>query len=290
MYQIDYNEIEEDIFNCHNDCRTNPHNYISKLKEILNYFKDKTYHHPYENPILTYEGTDSVEEAIQYIKSLKPLEPLQYSKEISKACRDHISDIGPKGLMSHEGSDGTNITDRVEKYCEWDGIIAENLDFGFRIGENVLMNMIIDDGVKERIQRKNIFNKEFNYIGVGAGPHKTYGICIVVGYAKNIRNIGTEPEDVTQWLKKFYGEEKKEEEVTNFHIPEGGMNNSVTYNPNNNGIIINEFKLIEPDAPESSIGLSITKNNKIIDGKEKKYTKKAFLLKNGINHIVEIEE
>ena len=104
---------------------------------------------------------------MQFLKNMNPLPPLKYSEEISKACRDHIYDIGPNGLITHEGSDGSNITDRIEKYCEWDGIVAENLDFGFRIGENVVMNMIIDDGVKEKNQRKNIFNKEFNYIGVG---------------------------------------------------------------------------------------------------------------------------
>ena len=36
-----------------------------------------------------------------------------------------------------------------------------------------VMNMIIDDGIKEKIQRKNIFNKEFNYIGIGAGKIDT---------------------------------------------------------------------------------------------------------------------
>ena len=296
MYQIDYNEIEEDIINAHNEIRNNPFSYITKLKEISSYFKDKIYHHPKEDAILTHEGVEPIEEAMQYLKSMKQLGPLIHSEEISKACRDHVNDIGPKGLISHQGSDGKNITDRIEKYCEWDGIVAENLDFGFRIGENVVMNMIMDDGIKEKYQRKNIFNKEFNYIGVGAGPHKIYGICVVVGYAKNIRKIGSKPEDVNEWIKHYYGEEKREEELANFHFnnnnnnPETGINSIIGY-PNNNNIgIINEFKLIEIDAPESSLSMTITKSKKIINSKEKKFTKKTFLLKNGINHIIEIEE
>ena len=260
---------------------------------MSNYFKDKLYHHPSEDAILTHEGADAIEDAMQYLKIMKPLPPLKYSEEISKACRDHISDIGPKGLTTHEGSDRSNITDRIEKYCEWDGIVAENLDFGFRIGENVVMNMIIDDGVKEKNQRKNIFNKEFNYIGVGAGPHKIYGICVVVGYVKNIREIGSKPEDVKDWINKFYGEEKKEEDIGNFQINNNAEikgNNKEENNPNNNIVNINEFKFIEPDAPDSSISLRISKNTKNINGKEKKFTKKTFLLKNGINHVIEIEE
>ena len=293
MYQIDYNEIEEDIFNAHNECRNNPFNYIIKLKEISSYFNDKVYHHPNEDPITTYEGTDAIEDAMQYLKSLKPYPSLKYSEEISQACRDHIADIGPKGLTTHQGSDGSNITDRIEKYCEWDGIVAENLDFGFRIGENVIMNMIMDDGVKERIQRKTLFNKEFNYIGVGAGPHKIYGICVVVGYAKNVRPIGSEPVDVKDWVNKFYGDEKREEELSNYHLNnnnETGINNSMANNINYIPGAINEFRLIEPDAPESSISLKITKKKFKVNNKEKNFTKKTFLLKSGINHIVEIEE
>ena len=293
MYQIDYNEIEEDIFKAQNECRKNPFNYIIKLKEISSYFNDKIYQHPNEDPITTYEGADSIEDAMQYLKSLKTYPPLEYSEEISKACRDHIADIGPKGLTTHEGSDGSNITDRIEKYCEWDGMVAENLDFGFRIGENVIMNMIIDDGIKERIQRKNIFNKEFNYVGIGAGPHKIYGICVVIGYAKNVRQIGSQPINVIDRVKKFYGDEKKEEEIANNHLNnnnETGNNNTTMYNMNYNMGTINEFKFMEPDAPESSVSLKIMKKKIMVNGKEKKFTKKTFLLKNGINHIVEIEE
>ena len=283
MYQFDYEEIEKEIFKCHNDIRTNPPSYISKLKSLLPYFTDKVYHHPLEDAITTYEGSEVIEESIQYLKSIKPVQELIYSEEISKACRDHIYDIGPKGLTNHIGSDGSNITDRIEKYCEWDGIVAENLDFGFKEGSNVVMNMIMDDGVKERCQRKNIFNQEFNYIGVGVGPHKMFGIGVVVGYAKNIREIGTEPKDVSQWVKKLYGKEKKEEDNDKNNL-NGDLIN--TFEQSN---YINDYKFIDPDAPDNSILVNITKTIKTINKEKKKYTKKTFLLKNGINHIIEIE-
>ena len=284
MYHIDYEQIEQDIFNCHNDIRTNPFSYISKLKDLIPYFKDKIYHHPLEDAITTYEGTEAIEEATQYLKSLKPMRSLKYSEEISKACRDHITDIGSKGLTGHIGSDGSNITDRLEKYCEWDGIVAENLDFGFKEASNIVMNMIMDDGVKERCQRRNIFSREFNYIGIGVGPHKIFGIGVVVGYAKNIRKIGTDPEDVTQWIKNFYRKEKKEDDDEQNNI-NGDNINIINFEKN----IINDYKFIDPEAPDSSILVNITKKIKTINEEKKKYTKKTFLLKNGINHIIEIE-
>ena len=284
MDHIDYEQIEKNIFNCHNDIRLNPFSYISKLKDLIPYFSDKIYKHPLEDAITTHEGIEVIEEATQYLKSLKPVHVLHYSEEISKACRDHLADIGPKGLTDHIGSDGSNITDRIENYCEWDGIVAENLDFGFKEAENIVMNMIMDDGVKERCQRKNIFSREFNYIGIGVGHHKIFGIGVAVGYAKNIRKIGTEPEDVNQWVKQFYGREKREDENEQ-NINGDNFNMSNLENSN----YINDYKYDEPDAPDNSILVNITKKIKTINEKKIKYTKKTFLLKNGMNHIIEIE-
>ena len=56
-------------------------------------------------------------------------------------------------MTGHEGSDGKNISERIEKYCQWDGAIAENLDFGFKSAENIMINLLVDDGVKARYQR-----------------------------------------------------------------------------------------------------------------------------------------
>ena len=38
--------------------------------------------------------------------------------------RDHAKDLGSKGLSSHEGSDGNGLSERIEKYVEWDGAIV----------------------------------------------------------------------------------------------------------------------------------------------------------------------
>ena len=91
---------------------------------------------------------------------------------------------------------------RLEKYCDRDGAIAENLDFGFKIPENIIMNMVIDDGDENRYQRKNLFYPDFRYVGIGVGPHREYGICVVIEYAYNIREKGTQYINVDEFIKK----------------------------------------------------------------------------------------
>lgn len=34
---------------------------------------------------------------------------MEFSENLSKACSDHMKDIGEKGMCSHEGSDGSTI-------------------------------------------------------------------------------------------------------------------------------------------------------------------------------------
>ncbi|MCF0127219.1 MAG: CAP domain-containing protein, partial [Pseudobutyrivibrio sp.] len=156
-----------------------------------------------ETVIQTYEGIKAVNEAIEFLQKQPPVHKLELSKELSQACHEHLNDIGPKGYTTHIGSDGKHVQERIEKICEWDGAIAENLDFGFQNPENILMNFIIDDGVKERFQRKNLFNDEFNYIGIAIGPHKEYGTCAVVCYCKGIRHFGTSPNDATDYISEY---------------------------------------------------------------------------------------
>ena len=294
MFEIDYKLIAKKVFNYINDIRKNPFKYIPKIKELTTYYKNKMYSHPKEIPIETNEGPLLIEEAMVYLHSQRQYDPLIYSEEISQACFDHVKDIGSSGLTTHIGSDGSNITDRIERYCEWDGMLAENLDFGFIEPENIVINMILDDGVKDRYQRKNIFNPNFKYIGVGVGKHKVYEICTVVGFAMDIRKIGTEPKDVSDWIKKYYDEHKVEEEniFLGNSINDTLINSSIMNIGRKRGSVLmyNDLKIKEPDAPDNSMKMKMSKVTKIINGKEKNYTKKYFPLKNGVEHIVEIEE
>ena len=54
--------------------------------------------------------------------------------------------------------------------------------------------------------------------------------------------------------------------------------------------VVNKFQEDDPDAPDDTVDVRITKCHKIISGKEKKITKKIYTLKDQSLHIMEIEE
>ena len=265
--EIDYDTLSQEIFTEQNRVRTDPSSYIEKLERAKNFFREKIFRHPAEIPIETYEGVDGITNAIEFLKTQEPLSELKYSEELSNAAKDHAIDIGSKGLSSHEGSDGNGICERVEKYIEWDGAIAENLDFCYKFAENIVMNLIIDDGSKEKHQRSHLFNKDFNFCGVGCDKHKSFKICSVIIYAKGLHPIGEEPPDVVNsvqdYIEKTMGKDRK---------------------------IKNAFQNEDPDAPDNTVSVKIVKLNKVINGKERHITRKIYVLDDGKQHIVEIED
>ena len=275
--KIDYRKIEEEIFNEHNKLRKNPKIYIQKLEKSLNFYQNNILSKENEIPIPTYEGINAVKNAINFLRNQEPVQELIYSKEMSLSCKDLVNDIGPKGLVTHEGTEIKNIYNRLEQYCDWDGVIAENIDFGFKIPENIIMNMIIDDGDENRYQTKNLFYPDFKYVGIGVGPHRDYGICVVIEYAYNIREKGTQYIDVDEFIRKnvklnFENESENDNEDGNIKK------------------INNPFQDGEPDAPDNTISLKVEKEEKEVDGTIMKITKKIFTLDDDSKHIVEIEE
>ena len=274
---IDYEGIEKEIYKEQNELRKNPKSYIEKLKDSLKYYQNNILSKDGEIPIPTYEGVEAVKDAINFLQNQKPVPELVYSKDISLSCKDIIEDIGPKGLVTHEGTEAKNIYNRIEKYCEWDGVLAENLDFGFKKPENIIMNMLIDDGDENRYQRKNLFYPDFKYVGIAVGPHRDYGFCVAIEYALNIREKGSDHIDVDDFIKK------------NVKINIGDDENNLN-EKDNKKTINNPFQDGDPDAPDNTISLRVEKEEKEIHGKIIKITKKIFTLDDDSQHIVEIEE
>ena len=64
------------------------------------------------------------------------------------------------------------MTDRIERYGEWNGMAAENIDYGAVTGLTIIMDLAIDDGVSSRGHRTNIFNKDAKLVGIATAPHK----------------------------------------------------------------------------------------------------------------------
>ncbi len=168
-----------------NFARTNPKQYANILKNMLQYFDGKLYKEPGEITLITNEGAAAVNEAINFLMNTQPIQALELSEGLSKACRDHVLDQGPKGAFGHDGSDGSTPWDRIAKYGKANGYMAENISYGAKTARKVIVQLIVDDGVASRGHRTNIFNKNLNFVGFAYGFHSKYQIMTVMDFAQN---------------------------------------------------------------------------------------------------------
>ena len=126
------------------------------------------------------EGDNVFKEAIQFLKSLPPLKPLQWDENLCRSAQEHVDDIGPKGLLLYQSSDGTEPEDRISKYGNYVESLGENIDFGPNDAIGVIISLTLDDGEEERPHRENLFKQDYQKVGIACGPHKTeFQMCVM---------------------------------------------------------------------------------------------------------------
>jgi uncharacterized protein YkwD len=164
--------------------RENPQLLVPDLEKMLDMFDDRLLKRPNKTTLRTKEGAEAVKEAIEFLKKQPQVPPLKWSVQMAQASEDHAKDIGPKGLIQHDSSDNkTGVKERLRKYGTVIACYGENLSFCCETANEVLLQLIVDDGVPNRGHRENIFNKEFNFMGCFTTQHKDFDQMTCIDYA-----------------------------------------------------------------------------------------------------------
>ena len=176
--------LERGILAETNRARTDPAGYAAGLEEMLAWFEGDVLVFP-DRPLRlrTAEGPEAVREAIAFLKAQSPLEPLTWSDGLWRAARDHARDQGRTGGTGHGGSDGSTPWDRMARHGQLINTGAENIDYGSETAREVVIALIVDDGVPDRGHRTNIFATTLRTMGAGCGPHPQFRRMCAIAYA-----------------------------------------------------------------------------------------------------------
>jgi uncharacterized protein YkwD len=138
---------------------------------------------PGRPPLRTDEGVAAVQEAIAALRTRRPLGPLQWSKGLAAAAADHVRDQGPIGGLEHRGTDRSDPARRASRYGRWVQGIAENIAYGENSAREVVIQLLVDDGVAGRGHRDNLLSPSWGVAGIACGPHRRYRQMCVMDYA-----------------------------------------------------------------------------------------------------------
>jgi uncharacterized protein YkwD len=165
------------------DVRVRPKAYAKYLRELRPYFEGTLWKRPGRVPLRTDEGVAALDEAIAFLESTRAAGPLRFNEGLARAARLHAQDIGPRSSIEHVGSDGARLSDRLNRLGRWQGLVAENISTGEEAAREVVLQLLIDDGVASRGHRHNLFNPDLHQAGAGSAPLRDYRTVTVIDYA-----------------------------------------------------------------------------------------------------------
>lgn len=186
---VDYlTEVEKDVVLHLNMARANPARYAQEfIRPRLAYFRGTLYREPDEPDNFagyrTREGVAAVEEAVAVMNEKEALLPLTPAQGLSAAAQDHAADQARSGATGHQGSDGSSPAQRVARYPGGARGVGENIAYGYRNGREIVVQLLVDDGVPSRGHRVNILRPEFRYVGIGVDDHPVYRASCVMNFA-----------------------------------------------------------------------------------------------------------
>lgn len=172
--------LEADVLAEINYAREHPREYADQLREYRAHIDGNILYLPgHADGVITREGASAVDEAIDFMERQAPLPPLSPGQILTFAAQDHADEQGAGGGVGHASRDGASPGQRVKRRGG-DIYVGENITYGFDAANDVVMSLIVDDGVPRRGHRKSLFAAEYRYAGVGCGTHPQYRFMCVV--------------------------------------------------------------------------------------------------------------
>ncbi len=163
-----------------NRVRTNPQAYAIYLSEHRSLYTAEGYLKQPGKPLLrTHEGVAALDEAIRELSHARPQPPLSASDLLVGSARLLVDDQSQSGQTGH----GSYPFDRMARAGVVNGARGEDVAYGAHTAEQIVYNLVVDDGVRDRGHRRNIMQTMFNQAGVSVGSHPVYGTMCVIDFA-----------------------------------------------------------------------------------------------------------
>jgi uncharacterized protein YkwD len=177
-------ETEKEVIFELNKVRANPQEYVRYVKEERSYYDGRMIKKPGEVAIMTNEGVSAVDECIVALKKSRPVGIMYPHEGLYKSAALLARDQAKSGKTSHQMSDGVSMKSRLKRYVKQFMTAGENICYGTGDARDIVIRLLIDDGVPSRGHRNNILNNSYNSCGAAIDAHQVYQQVCVIDFGK----------------------------------------------------------------------------------------------------------
>jgi uncharacterized protein YkwD len=126
-------------------------------------------------------GNKYVSSLLAALRKQQPLVSLKPDIYLHDQAHEFAIDMGKTGKAGHYSLKLGSFEKRLKKYS--DKATGENCDYGSDDPLEILMNLLIDDGIVGVGHRKNLLAPRFKWIGIAIEPHKVYDWNCVMDFS-----------------------------------------------------------------------------------------------------------
>ncbi|MGC6399201.1 CAP domain-containing protein [Sphingomonas sp. FW199] len=164
-----------------NRMRADPGRYGDAIDERARWFVDARVYRPPGDPVgmLTLEGPAAVREAAEALRRVAPMPPLSPSPRLSAAALQLAREQAASGAIGHRDRMGRGPGERV-RALGGDVFVAEVISYGHVSARDVVMALLIDDGVGRRGHRVTLLDRQNRFAGAGCATHSRYRVVCVI--------------------------------------------------------------------------------------------------------------
>lgn len=143
----------------------------------------KAYAETYIAPLSGQFSATYFNETIEEMTSMDPVGALVHVDGLWRMAKTHVLTQGPTGKTGHDRADGSSFQDNVYAFSRSFRTAGENIAYGTNTARDIVIQLLVDDGIESRGHRKNMLSSKFTQTGVGFGSHSYYRYECVIDYA-----------------------------------------------------------------------------------------------------------
>ena len=112
------------------------------------------------------------------LRKTEGLSPLEPQADLTTIALEHARTTGESGRTGHQ-----NFNQRFENVLGNPyTLVAENLAYGHAEAIDIVVSLLIDEGIRHLGHRKNILHPQFNSVGVVIRSHERYRVQCVIDF------------------------------------------------------------------------------------------------------------